>query len=95
MKHSSTADGEETKTTRREPNLREMIPQFFLDMFMKERWIGGFMTWRWPRMGREVRLGGRFLRLALDLSRSLKKSSTIRLKEQSKELRYYLPFRPS
>lgn len=56
MKHSCTAEGEETTTTRFEPSRREKIVPCFRERGWKVRWSGVFRRWRWQRIGDKVGL---------------------------------------
>jgi len=77
VKHSWTKDGEETTTTRREPNQSEMTSPYFLDRPLKVWWRGRLRWWRLPIMGRENGPGGRLLNF-LDLKRRLKMKNSAR-----------------
>ena len=79
VKHSWTADGDDTTTKRREPTLREKIGPYFCERLRNVRWRGSLRRWRWPRIGRAKGLGGRFLRLDrvnLAVTRSRKKAES-------------------
>ncbi|PQQ16711.1 hypothetical protein Pyn_34765 [Prunus yedoensis var. nudiflora] len=60
VKHSSTADGVETTTTRREPNQSEKTGPYLWERRWKVLWTGVLRRWRWPRIGSESGLGGKF-----------------------------------
>jgi len=61
VKHSSTADGEDMTTARRDPSLRENMGPCFSEREWSVRWIGCLRRWRWPTIGRAKGLGGRLL----------------------------------
>ena len=71
LKHSSTKDGEETISKFLEPIEREMIGPCLSDMFCNVLWIGVFRRCKWPIMGSEGGLGGRFLCHVFFLVKSL------------------------
>ena len=82
VKHSSTADGDDTMTTRREPNLREKTWPYVCERRWKVRWRGFLTRWRWPRIGNEGGLGGRFLGCVLFWRKSLKATRRRRKEKQ-------------
>ena len=61
VKHSSTAEGEETTRIDREPNLRDKIGPYFNDSVSSAWKSGCLRRWRWPIIGRENGVGGKFL----------------------------------
>lgn len=62
VKHSSAADGEETRTTGRKPNRRERIGPWVSERADRVRGSGFFKRCKWPSIGRAGEgLGGRFL----------------------------------
>ena len=80
LKHSSTAEGDETTTTGRDPNQREKMGPYFSARRLKVRWTGGLRRWRWPIIGREGGLGGRFLSFVLLVW--IKKIETMKISER-------------
>lgn len=62
-KHSWTKEGEETTTTRRDPNQRVMMSPYFWERVARVRWRGCLRWWRLPMMGTVGGPGGRFLNL--------------------------------
>lgn len=72
VKHSSTAAGDETTTTKRDPNWREKIGPSFLEKLSKDRWSGRLMRWRWPNIGSfGAGLGGKRRRRVVDFENNL------------------------
>lgn len=63
VKHSWAKDGEETTTTRREPNQSEKMSPYVCDRVVKVRWRGCFRWWRLPIIGIVGGPGGRFFSL--------------------------------
>jgi len=62
VKHSSTAEGEDTTSIDLKPSLRERIGPYCDDRVCSAWWSGCLLRrWRWPIIGRENGLGGRFL----------------------------------
>ena len=82
VKHSSTADGDDTMTTSWDPNFREKMLPYFCEKRWKVRWSGFLMRWRWPRIGREGGLGGRCLCFVLVWSKNLKATARRRRRER-------------
>lgn len=60
VKHSSAAEGEETKRTRRDPKRRRRIGPYLAEILAKVLYTGAFKRYRWPIMGRVGKtVGGR------------------------------------
>lgn len=62
VKHSWTAEEDETMTKQREPNQREKMGPCFLERWWNVLWTGSFRRWKWPRIGSEGGLGGKLPR---------------------------------
>jgi hypothetical protein len=61
VKHSSTADGELRTSIDLQPTLRERIGPYCCNKVCSVWCSGGFRRRRWPIIGREGGLGGKFL----------------------------------
>ena len=81
LKHSSTEAGDDTRRTLRQPNERNKTGPYVLDRFCNVLCTGSFMRCRWPIMGSEVGLGGRFLYLIVFSEKSFE---TRKIKEMVK-----------
>uniref|UniRef100_A0A803RCD2 Uncharacterized protein n=1 Tax=Cannabis sativa TaxID=3483 RepID=A0A803RCD2_CANSA len=62
VKHSCTADGDDTITTWRDPNRREKTSPYLVERLCNARWTSGCLLrrWRWPMIGYEGGDGGSF-----------------------------------